>query len=164
VYSRSLRIASYRMDEAIIDYARRRYGLLIGERTAERVKIEIGSAYPLPRPLSFPVKGRDLTLGLPRTVNMNDEDIREALVEPLNAIVAAILLALEHAPPELGGDIFERGIILTGGGSMLRALDERIHAETGVPVLRAEEPLASAVLGTGKMLEDYTLLRRVCLN
>jgi rod shape-determining protein MreB len=152
------------MDEAIIDYARRRFGLLIGERTADRVKIEIGSAYPLPTPLSFPVKGRDLTLGLPRTVIMHDEDIREALVEPLNAIVAAIMLALEHAPPELGGDIFDRGIILTGGGSMLRGLDERIHAETGVPVLRAEEPLTSAVLGTGKMLEDYDLLRRVCLN
>jgi rod shape-determining protein MreB and related proteins len=164
VYSRSLRIAGYRMDEAIIDYARRRFGLLIGERTADRVKIEIGSAYPLPTPLSFPVKGRDLTLGLPRTVIMHDEDIREALVEPLNAIVAAIMLALEHAPPELGGDIFDRGIILTGGGSMLRGLDERIHAETGVPVLRAEEPLTSAVLGTGKMLEDYDLLRRVCLN
>ncbi len=164
VYSRSLRIGGYRMDETIIDYARRRFGLLIGERTAERVKMEIGSAYPQPRPLSYPVKGRDLTLGLPRTVMMSDEDIRQALVEPLNAIVSAILLALEHAPPELGGDIFERGIILTGGGSMLRSLDERIHAETGVPVLRAEEPLASAVLGTGKMLEDFDLLRRVCLN
>ena len=164
VYSRSLRIGGYRMDEAIIDYARRRFGLLIGERTAERAKIEIGSAYPLPRSLSFPLKGRDLTLGLPRTVLMHDEDICVALVEPLNAIVASILLALEHAPPELGGDIFERGIILTGGGSMLRALDERIHAGTGVPVLRAEQPLASAVLGTGKMLEDYNLLKRVCLN
>lgn len=164
VYSRSLRVAGNQMDDAIMDYAKKRYNLLIGERTAERTKIEIGSAYRLDPPQTLEIKGRDLVHGLPKSVTVKDDEIREALADCVAAIVAAIRTALERTPPELSSDISERGIILTGGGSMLKNLDERIRVETGMPVLLADEPLASVVLGTGKMLEDFKLLRKMALN
>lgn len=164
VYSRSLRVAGNQMDDAVMEYVKRKYNLLIGERTAERVKMEIGSAYRLEKQLTLEVKGRDLILGLPKAITLHDAEIREALAECVGAILAGIRGALEHTPPELSGDISERGIILTGGGSMLKSLDERIRSETGMPVLMADEPLASVVLGTGKMLEDFKLLRKMAVN
>lgn len=164
VYSRSLRIAGNEMDDAIMDYMKRRYNLLIGERTAENVKIAIGSAHPLTQGITMDVKGRDLVRGLPRAVTVTDVEIREAVADCVTAIVGAVRTALEKTPPELSADISEKGIILTGGGSLLRNLDERIHHETGMPVLLAEEPLASVVLGTGKMLENFKLLRKMALN
>ncbi|MBV9763657.1 MAG: rod shape-determining protein [Acidobacteriaceae bacterium] len=164
VYSRSLRIAGNQMDDAIMQYVKKKYNVLIGERTAENAKIAIGSAYPLPAPLSTEIKGRDLIHGLPKLLTLTDVEVREALAECVSAIVAAIRVALERTPPELSGDISERGIILTGGGSMLKNLDQRIHAETSIPVLLADDPLASVVLGTGRMLEDFKLLRKMAVN
>jgi rod shape-determining protein MreB len=164
VYSRSLRMAGNQMDEAISEHLRRKHGLLIGERSAEKIKMEIGSAYQSGEPRTMFVKGRDMVYGLPKTISVQDDEIREALAECVNEIVKAVRAALERTPPELSADICERGIILTGGGSLLRSLDERIRFETGLPVLVAKEPLASVVLGTGKMLEDFTLLRKMSLN
>lgn len=164
VYSRSLRIAGNEMDDAIMDYMKRRYNLLIGERTAENVKIALGSAHPLMQTISMEVKGRDLIHGLPRAIKITDAEVREAIADCVAAIVGAVRAALEQTPPELSADISEKGIILTGGGALLRNLDERLRHETGMPVLTAEEPLASVVLGTGKMLEDFKLLRKMALN
>jgi len=164
VYSRSLRTAGNQMDEAISEHLKLKYNLLIGERTAEKIKIEIGSAYPSGEPRSMPVRGRNIVDGLPRTVTVEDDEIREAMADCVNSIVSAIRVALERTPPELSGDISERGIILTGGGSLLKSLDERIRFDTGMPVLVADEPLATVVLGTGKMLEDFKLLRKMSLN
>jgi rod shape-determining protein MreB len=164
VYSRSLRVAGNEMDEAIMNYVKKKYNLLIGEQTAERVKIEIGSAGTLEKPISAEVKGRDLIRGLPKAINLTDEEVREAVADCVSAILGAIRSALERTPPELSSDISERGIILTGGGSLLKGLDERIRVETGMPVLLADQPLASVVLGTGKMLEDFKLLRKMALN
>ncbi len=164
VYSRSLRMAGNQMDEAISEHVKRRHGLLIGERMAEKVKMEIGSAYQDGNPRTLAVKGRDMVYGLPKTIMLEDDEVRNSLADCVNAIVGAIRVALEKTPPELSGDIIERGIILTGGGSLLRNLDQRIRFETGMPVLLANEPLASVVLGTGKMLEDFKLLRKMSLN
>ena len=164
VYSRSLRIAGNQMDEAITDHVKQKHGLLIGERTAEKIKMDIGSAHPSGEPRSMLVKGRDMVFGLPKTIKLEDDAIRGALAECVNAIVNAIRVALERTPPELSGDISDRGFILTGGGSLLRNLDQRIRFETGMPVLVAHEPLASVVMGTGKMLEDFKLLRKISLN
>jgi rod shape-determining protein MreB len=164
VYSRSLRVAGNEMDEAIMNYVKKKYNLLIGEQTAERVKIEIGSAGRLEKPITAEIKGRDLIRGLPKAINLTDEEVREAVGDCVASILGAIRSALERTPPELSSDISERGIILTGGGSLLKGLDERIRAETGMPVLLADQPLASVVLGTGKMLEDFKLLRKMALN
>jgi rod shape-determining protein MreB len=164
VYARSLRMAGNQMDEAISEHIKRKYGLLITERAAERIKMEIGSAYQSGEPRTMPVKGRDMVYGIPKTVSVQDDEIREALADCVDMIVHAIRAALERTPPELSGDISERGIILTGGGSLLRSLDERIRFETGMPVLMAKDPLASVVLGTGKMLEDFKLLSKISLN
>jgi len=164
VYSRSLRMAGNQMDDAISEHVKRKHNLLIGERMAEKVKTEIGTAYQDGTPRTMAVKGRDMIYGLPKTVILEDDEIRSALADCVNAIVAAIRVALEKTPPELSGDISERGIILTGGGSLLKNLDERIRFETGMPVLLANEPLASVVLGAGKMLEDFKLLRKMSLN
>ncbi len=164
VYSRSLRIAGNQMDDAISDHVKRRHGLLIGERMAEKIKIELGSAYQDNNPRTMNVKGRDIVCGLPKTVTLEDDEIRTALADTVDTILNAIRVALERTPPEMSGDIFERGIILTGGGSLLRHLDERIRFETGMPVLVADQPLAAVVLGTGKMLEDFKLLRKMSLN
>ncbi len=164
VYGKSVRVAGNELDEAIILHARKAHNLLIGERTAERIKIEIGSAYPLEHPISIEVKGRHITEGRPTTVTMNDAEIRKALIEPVRFIVQAIHDALERIPPELSADIFDRGIILTGGGAMLKNLDMRLRDETGLPVQVAEDPLSSVVLGAGKMLSDFDLLRRISLD
>ena len=164
VYSRSVRVAGNEMDEAIINFLKRKYNLLVGERTAEQVKIEIGSAYELDKPLTMEIKGRNLIEGVPRTVTVNDTEIREALSDCINTIMNAIRVALERTPPELSADISDRGIVLTGGGGLIRNLDVRIREETGLPVSIAEDPLASVVIGTSRMLSDFKLLRRISLE
>jgi rod shape-determining protein MreB and related proteins len=164
VYGKSVRVAGNELDDAIIQHARKAHNLLIGERTAEQIKIEIGSAAPLEEPLTMEVKGRHLTEGRPKTVTMCDEEIRKALAEPLRAIMQAVHDALERIPPELSADIFDRGVILTGGGALLKSLDQRLREETGLPVQLAEDPLSSVVLGAGKMLSDFDLLRRISLD
>ncbi len=153
VYSRSVRVAGNEMDEAIMQYLKRKYNLLIGERTAEQIKIQIGSAYPLDKPLTMEIKGRNLIEGVPKTITIDDSEIREALSECVATIMNAIRVALERTPPEL-----------TGGGALLKNLDRRIREETGLPVSIAEDPLASVVLGTGKMLEDIRLLRKIAID
>jgi rod shape-determining protein MreB len=164
VYGKSVRIAGNELDEAIIQHARKAHSLLIGERTAEQIKIAIGSAAPLDEPLSMEVKGRHVSEGRPKTVVMDDTEIRKALSEPVRAIVQAVHDALERIPPELSADIYDRGIILTGGGSQLKNVDRRLREETGLPVQVAEDPLSSVVLGAGKMLTDFDLLRRISLE
>ena len=164
VYSSSVRVAGNEMDEAIIKYLRKKYNLLIGERTAEQVKIEIGSAYPLDKPTTMEIKGRNLIEGIPKTLLVTDEEIREALEETIVILVNAVRVALERTPPELSADIVDRGIVLTGGGALLKNLDKRFREETGLPVSMGEDPLSSVVLGTGKMLDDVKLLRKVCLD
>jgi rod shape-determining protein MreB and related proteins len=164
VYSRSVRVAGNEMDLGIIQYLKRKYNLLIGERTAEQIKIEIGSAYPLKEEIRMEIKGRDLVEGVPKTLTISDEEIREALAEPVSAIVEAVRMALERTPPELSADIMDKGIVLSGGGALLRALDQRLRDETGLPVLLAEDPLCSVVLGTGRVLQDIDLLRKVSIR
>ena len=161
VYSRSVRVAGNEIDEAIIQYLKRRYNLLVGERTAEQIKMQIGSAYPLEKPLTMEIKGRNLIEGVPKTITVDDSEIREAIAECVATILNAVRVALERTPPELSADISDRGIVLTGGGAMLKNLDKRIREDTGLPVSIAEDPLASVVLGTGKMLTDFKLLRRI---
>jgi rod shape-determining protein MreB and related proteins len=161
VYGRSLRVAGNALDEAIMMYMRRTHNMLIGERTAEQIKCEVGSAAPLETPLSIEVKGRHLLEGVPRTVAISDDEVRDALGEPIRIIVQAVRDALERVPPELSADIYDRGVVLTGGGALLRNLDKRLREETGLPVLVAENPLTSVVLGAGKMLTDLDLLRKV---
>jgi rod shape-determining protein MreB and related proteins len=164
VYGRSVRVAGNELDEAIILHARKAHNLLIGERTAEQIKMEIGSAFPLEKRLTMEVKGRHLSEGRPVTVTMNDQEICRALSEPIRAIVQSVHDALERIPPELSADIFDRGIILTGGGSLLKNMDKRLRDETGLPVQVAEDPLSSVVLGAGMMLSDFNLLRRISLD
>jgi rod shape-determining protein MreB len=164
VYSRSVRIAGNRMDEAIMNYLKRKYNLLIGERTAERIKIEIGSAYALEKPMTMEIKGRSLIEGVPKTITVDDSEIREALSESVSAVVSAIRVALERTPPELSADISDRGLVLAGGGALLRNLDKRIREETGLPVCIADDPLCSVVLGTAKLLNDFRLLRRIAVD
>lgn len=164
VYSRSVRVAGNEMDEALMHYLKRKYNLLIGERTAEQIKIEIGSAYPLEKPLTMEIKGRSLIEGVPKTITVDDSEIREALSECVSTIMNAIRVALERTPPELSADISDRGIVLTGGGALVKNLDKRIREETGVPVSIADDPLASVVLGTGRMLSDFKLLRKVSIE
>ena len=164
VYGKSVRVAGNELDDAIIQHARKAHNLLIGERTAEKIKMEIGSAFTLEQTLTMEVKGRHLLEGRPVTVMMNDEEIRRAMAEPVRAIVQAVHDALERIPPELSADICDRGIVLTGGGSLLKGLDKRLRDETGLPVQLAEDPLSSVVLGAGKMLSDFNLLRRISLD
>ncbi|HWP84507.1 MAG TPA: rod shape-determining protein [Terriglobia bacterium] len=164
VYSRSVRVAGNELDDAIMHYLKRKFNLLIGERTAEQIKIEIGSAYPLEKPLKMEIKGRDLIEGVPKTITVEDSEIREALAEGVDTIVNAIRVALERTPPELSADISDRGIVLTGGGALLKNLDKRIREETGLPVSIADDPLASVVLGTGKMLSNFKLLRKIAVD
>jgi rod shape-determining protein MreB len=164
VYGRSLRVAGDAMDEAIILYMRKTFNLHIGERTAQQIKFSIGSATPLDEPLEMEVKGRHSMEGVPRIVTVSDADIRAALTEPLRHIVLAVRESLERIPPELCADIYDRGVVLTGGGALLRNLDRRLSAETGLPVVVAENPLTSVVMGAGMMLSDMALLRRVSEN
>lgn len=164
VYSRSIRVGGNQMDEAIIQYVKREHGLLIGERTAEMIKIELGSAVAPDRPSTLDVRGRDLISGLPKVITVSDAEIRTALQESVQLIVDAVRSALERIPPELSGDLTERGIVLTGGGAMLKNLDQRLRTETGLSMSVADDPLSSVVEGTGKMLGDLKLLRRMSLN
>jgi rod shape-determining protein MreB len=164
VYSRSVRVAGNEMDEAITQFIKRKHNLLIGERTAESIKIQIGSAAPLERPLTLEIKGRNLIEGVPKTITITDEEIREALSDSIGIIINALKVALERTPPELSADIMDRGIVLTGGGALLKRFDKRISDETGLPVFIAEDPLSSVVLGTSKMLTDFKLLRRICVH
>jgi rod shape-determining protein MreB len=162
VYSKAVRVAGNEMDEAIIQYIKKQYNLLIGERTAEQIKMEIGSAFPLEERMTMEIKGRHLIEGVPKTIT--DEEIREALAETVNVIVDAVRVALERTPPELSADIVDRGIVLTGGGSLLKNLDKRLREETGLPLAMAEDPLSSVVLGAGKMLSDFNLLRKISID
>jgi rod shape-determining protein MreB and related proteins len=161
VYDRSVRTAGHHLDEAIILHMRRRHGLLIGERTAEQVKIEIGSAWDGVEPLQMEVRGRCLREGRPRVVRVGDEEVRVALAEPFKVIVAAVREALDSIPPEIAADISDNGMVVTGGGALLRGIAERLRVETGVPVSIADDPLTSVVRGVGKMLDDVPLLKRV---
>jgi len=154
----------YSKDEAIIQYIKKMYNLLIGERTAENIKMKVGSAYGLDERITMDIKGRHLIEGVPKTITITDEEIREALAETVNVIVDAVRVALERTPPELSADIVDRGIVLTGGGSLLKNLDKRLREETGLPLAMAEEPLSSVVLGAGEMLSDFGLLRKISID
>lgn len=160
VFSKSIRVAGDKLDEAIIDYLKKTYNLMIGERTAEEIKIRIGSAYPLEEELTMDVRGRDLIAGLPKTITITSEEIREALQDPVQSIVDAAKVTLENTPPELAADLIDRGIVMAGGGSLLRNLDKRIAEETGLPVHVADDPLTAVVLGTGQALNMPPRLRR----
>jgi rod shape-determining protein MreB len=164
VFSRSIRVGGDKMDEAIIQYIKRKYNLLIGERTAELIKITIGSAYPGDEIQTMEIKGRDLVAGVPKTVELSDEEIRDSLVESINQIVEAVRVALERTPPELASDIVDKGIVLAGGGALLRNLDILLREETGLPVMLADDPLTAVVMGAGKALDELSLLREVAIQ
>ncbi len=159
VTSESLRIAGNRMDEVIIRHIKTVYSLMIGDRTAEEIKLKIGSAYPLETEMTLAVRGRDLVAGLPKTIEISSVEIREALQEPVLAVVEKVKRVLEQTPPELSSDIIERGIVLTGGGALLRGLDRLLTAATGIPVYVAEDPLSCVAIGTGRALEEYHAIR-----
>ncbi len=164
VYANSTRVGGDRMDEAIISYVKRKYNLLIGERTAEQIKIDIGTAYPTEDNKSMEVKGRDLIAGVPKILEIKSEEVREALAEPVNAVVEAAKIALECTPPELAADIVDQGIVLVGGGSLLRNLDVLLRESTGLPVMLAEDPLTAVAIGTGRTLDDAALLKEVAIR
>ncbi|MCS6914363.1 MAG: rod shape-determining protein [Myxococcales bacterium] len=164
VVSKSIRVGGDKMDEAIVQHIKRKYNLLIGERTAEDIKKQIGSAYPLDEVLTVDVKGRDLVAGVPKTLTINSDEIRDALAEPVNAIVEAVRVVLERTPPELSADIVDKGIVLSGGGSQLKNLDVLLREETGLPVMVAENPQLAVVLGTGKALDELRLLKEVTVS
>ena len=162
VCAKSLRVGGDKMDEAIIQHIKRKYNLLIGERTAELIKMTIGNAYPSDEVVKMDIKGRDLVAGVPRTLTVSSDDVRSALADPVNAIVEAVKGTLERTPPELASDIADRGIVLAGGGALLKGLDALLREETGLPVFLAEDPLSSVVIGAGKALEELDILRQVC--
>ena len=164
VFRHSIRIAGHEMDEAIIQYLKKKYNLLIGERSAEHIKVQIGSAYPLDELITMEVKGRDLKEGIPMTIVINDQELREALEDVVSAIINAIRVSLEKTPPELSADIIDRGIILTGGGALLKNMDKRIREETKLPVFITDDPLTTVVLGAGKMLDNLELLKKMALE
>ena len=164
VYSQSVRVGGDKMDEAIVAYMKRKYNLAIGEQTAERIKMTIGNAYPLDGQMTMEVKGRDMVAGIPKTVVVNSDEVREALAEPMNAIVEAVLLALERTPPELAADIVDKGVVLTGGGALLKNLDVLLREETGLPVMVADDPISAVVLGSGKTLDHIELLKEVAIG
>jgi rod shape-determining protein MreB len=161
VYSKSIRVGGDEMDEAIVHYVKRKYNLLIGERTAETIKTQIGSAYPMDEKQTVEAKGRDLVAGIPKTLTISDEEVREAILEPVTTIVDSIKIALERTPPELAADIVDRGIVLAGGGSLLRGLEVLIREETELPIAIAEDPLSCVVRGTGKVLDELDLLKQI---
>jgi rod shape-determining protein MreB len=163
VYARSVRVAGDKMDDAIVQHMKRKYNLLIGERTAEQIKRNLGNAYPMEERVTMEVKGRDLVAGVPKTVVTNSEEIRESLAEPINAIVEAVRVVLERTPPELSADIVDKGIVLTGGGAQLKNLDVLLREETGLPVMLCDNPESAVVLGTGMALDELNLLREVTI-
>ena len=160
----SIRVGGDELDEGIINYVKREYSLLLGERTAEDIKMRVGSAFPLPNEPEAELRGRDLITGLPRTVILPAEEIRKAMEEPIQAIIDAVKSTLDKTPPELSGDIMDRGIMLTGGGALLRGLDERLRHETGMPIVIAENPLNCVVLGSGRTVEEFESLSRVLVS
>jgi rod shape-determining protein MreB and related proteins len=163
VYSRSVRVGGDKMDEAILQYIKRNYNLLIGERTAEIIKTTIGNAFPA-EPESMDVKGRDLVTGIPKIISINSDEVRQAIQEQIDTIVAAVKTALEQTPPELAADIVDRGIYLTGGGALLKGLDELLKQETGLPIKIADDPLATVVLGSGRALDNLNILKEVMVD
>ena len=164
VFSRSIRIGGDELDEAIIEHLKKTYNLMIGERTAEDVKIKIGSAYPLEEELTMEVRGRDLVAGLPKTITVSSEEIREAIAGPISAVLEATRMTLERTPPELSADLIERGIIIAGGGALLRGFDKLISEETGLPVHVAEDPMTAVAIGTGKVLSEIKYLKKVTVR
>ena len=164
VFARSIRVGGDKMDESVAQYIKKKYNLLIGETTAELIKITIGSAYPEDVIQTMEVKGRDLVAGMPKTVLITDEEIRNSLLEPINQIVEAVRISLEGMPPELASDILDHGIVLAGGGALLRNLDILLKEETGLPVMLADDPLTAVVMGAGKALDEISLLREVALH
>jgi rod shape-determining protein MreB and related proteins len=164
VFTRSVRVGGDKMDEAIIHHIQRKYNLLIGERTAELIKITIGSAYPGNEIQTMEIKGRDLVAGVPKTIEITDEEIREALIEPVRQVVESVRIALERTPPELASDIVDKGIVLAGGGALLRNLDVLLREETGLPVTLVDDPLTAVVMGAGKVLDEPSLLREVTVD
>jgi len=164
VYSNSVRVGGDKMDEAIINYVKRKYNLLIGERTAELVKINIGTAWPTEEIRSIEIKGRDLVAGVPKTLEIKSDEVREALTEPVTAVVESVKIALERTDPELAADIVDKGIVMTGGGGMLANLDILLREETGLPVMVAEDALTAVALGTGRCLDELRLLRDVTIR
>ena len=164
VFSRSIRIGGDEMDEAIIDYLKKTYNLMIGERTAEDIKIKIGSAFPLEEELTMEVRGRDLVAGLPKMITVSSEEIREALAEPIAQIVESVRITLERTPPELSADLIERGIVMAGAGSLLKGLPKLLSEETGLPVHLAEDPLTAVALGTGKVLSELKYLKKLAIS
>ena len=161
VFSRSVRVAGDELDEAIINYMKRAYNLMIGERTAEDIKIKIGSAYKMEKELSMEVKGRDLVAGLPKTITISSQEVREAVLEPVSTIVDSVRITLERCPPELSADLVDRGLVLAGGGALLRGLDKLLQEETGMSVHAAEDPLSAAAEGTGRALQELRFLKTV---
>lgn len=161
VFSRSVRVAGDELDEAISQYMKRAYNLMVGERTAEDIKIKIGSAYKLEKESTMEVKGRDLVAGLPKTITITSQEVREALMEPISTIVDSVRITLERCPPELSADLVDRGMVLAGGGALLRGLDRLLTEETGLPVHIAEDPLSAVAEGTGRALQELKFLRAV---
>ncbi len=161
VYSRSVRAGGDKMDLAVLQHIKRKYNLLIGERTAELIKTTIGNAYPTEQVETMSIKGRDLVSGIPKTVEINSDEVRESIQEQIDSIVEIVKIALEQMPPELAGDIVDRGIVLTGGGALLKGLDQLLRKETGLPITITEDPLSTVVLGSGKALEEIEILKEV---
>jgi rod shape-determining protein MreB len=164
VYANSLRVGGDELDQSIVNYIKRKYSLLIGENTAEQVKINIGSAYQLGEGVSMEVRGRDIVTGIPKTHEITDEEVREALKESVDKMVEAVRIALEKTPPELAADIVDRGIVLTGGGALLKNLDKRLTSETGLPIIVSDDPLKAVVVGSGRVLENAELLKKVTVT
>lgn len=164
VYCKSVRTGGDKMDESVLQYIKRKYNLLIGERTAEIIKTTIGNAYPMGEPEEIDVKGRDLVTGIPKILTINSDEVREAIQEQIDTIINTVKTALEQTPPELAADIVDRGIYLTGGGALLKHLDILLHQETGVPIHIAEDPLSAVVLGSGRALDDIDILREVTVE
>ena len=164
VTAQSIRVGGDELDNAIIQYVKKEYSLMLGERTAEEIKMAIGSAFPIPDEPHAEIRGRDLVSGLPKTIVVSSEEIRKALEEPVNAIVDAVKATLDKSPPELSGDIMDRGIVLTGGGALLKGLDERLRHETGMPIHITDDPLTSVALGSGKCVEEFEALQQVLIS
>jgi len=164
VTATSVRVGGDELDEAIIQYVKKEYSLLLGERTAEALKLAIGSAFPTPDEMIAEIKGRDLVTGLPKTIHVSAEEIRKGMEEPVNAIIDAVKNTLDRCPPELAADIMDKGVVLTGGGALLKGLDERLKHETGMPIHIAEDPLYCVAVGSGKCLEEFEILKRVLIS
>ena len=164
VYSRSVRVGGDKMDEAIMTHVKRKYNLLIGETSAEDIKIQIGSAYPLDPGETLEIKGRDLLDGIPKNITITSEEIRKSIAEQVDSIVQAVRIALEQTPPELAADIVDRGIVLTGGGALLKGLDQLLRDQTNLPITVVDDPLSTVVMGTGKALDNINILKNVCID